>query len=61
MVGHTSESNDTRYPTTLMSRSTMVRAQMLSELEEVIAYKQFADQPDRQQTLRKTWSKRWRF
>ena len=37
----------------------MVRAQMLSELEEIIAYKQFADQPERQQTIRKTWIKRF--
>ena len=37
----------------------MVRAQMLSELEEIIAYKQFADQPERQQTIRKTWVKRF--
>ena len=39
--------------------SVMVRAQMLSELEEIIAYKQFADQPERQQTIRKTWVKRF--
>ena len=32
---------------------------MLSELEEIIAYKQFADQPERQQTIRKTWVKRF--
>ena len=38
--------------------STMVRAQMLSELEEIIAYKQFADQPERQGTMRKIWMKR---
>ncbi|KAI0272361.1 atypical/PIKK/FRAP protein kinase [Gloeopeniophorella convolvens] len=38
--------------------SVMVRAQMLSELEEIISYKQFADQPERQQTIRKTWVKR---
>jgi hypothetical protein len=37
----------------------MVRAQMLSELEEIIAYKQYADQPERQQTMRKTWMKRF--
>lgn len=36
----------------------MVRAQMLSELEEIISYKRFADQPERQQTMRKTWIKR---
>ena len=32
---------------------------MLSELEEIIAYKQYADQPERQQTIRKTWVKRF--
>ena len=36
----------------------MVRAQMLSELEEIIQSKQNADQPDRQITMRKTWMKR---
>ncbi|KAJ3508971.1 hypothetical protein NMY22_g16449 [Coprinellus aureogranulatus] len=40
------------------SYSVVVRAQMLSELEELIAYKQYADQPDRQATMRKTWTKR---
>ncbi|KIM34649.1 hypothetical protein M413DRAFT_33133 [Hebeloma cylindrosporum] len=40
------------------SYNVMVRAQMLSELEEIIAFKQYADQPERQQTLRKTWMKR---
>ncbi|EKM51709.1 uncharacterized protein PHACADRAFT_262011 [Phanerochaete carnosa HHB-10118-sp] len=38
--------------------NTMVRAQMLSELEEIILYKQNADQPDRQQSIRRTWMKR---
>ncbi|KAF9054520.1 atypical PIKK FRAP protein kinase [Panaeolus papilionaceus] len=38
--------------------NVMVRAQMLSELEEIIAYKQVADQPERQQAMRKTWVKR---
>jgi len=38
--------------------SVMVRAQMLSELEEIIAYKHYADQPERQATMRKTWMKR---
>ncbi|KXN92422.1 Phosphatidylinositol 3-kinase tor2 [Leucoagaricus sp. SymC.cos] len=38
--------------------SVMVRAQMLSELEEIIAFKQYADQPERQLTMRKTWLKR---
>jgi hypothetical protein len=32
---------------------------MLSELEEIITYKQHADQPDRQATQRKTWMKRY--
>ena len=32
---------------------------MLSELEEIVAYKQFADQPERQDVLRKTWRKRY--
>jgi serine/threonine-protein kinase mTOR len=32
---------------------------MLSELEEIITYKQFADQPERQKTIRKTWMKRY--
>ncbi|KAJ6525906.1 phosphatidylinositol 3-kinase [Mycena vulgaris] len=40
------------------SYNVMVRAQMLSELEEVITYKQYADQPERQQTMRTTWMKR---
>ncbi|KAJ6532453.1 kinase-like domain-containing protein [Mycena capillaripes] len=36
----------------------MVRAQLLSELEEVIMYKQYADQPERQQVMCNTWMKR---
>jgi FKBP12-rapamycin complex-associated protein len=40
--------------------NVMVRAQMLSELEEIISYKQYADQPERQATQRKTWMKRLR-
>ncbi|KXN68609.1 hypothetical protein CONCODRAFT_30892, partial [Conidiobolus coronatus NRRL 28638] len=36
----------------------IVQIQMLSELEEVIQYKLFGDQPDRQATMRKTWIKR---
>ena len=31
---------------------------MLSELEEIIIYKQSSDQPVRQNTIRKTWMKR---
>jgi FKBP12-rapamycin complex-associated protein len=42
----------------ILSFSVMVRAQMLSELEEVITYKQYADQPERQQMMRNTWMKR---
>ncbi|CAG8552522.1 7121_t:CDS:10 [Diversispora eburnea] len=38
--------------------SVVVRVQMLAELEEIITYKQFSDQPDRQATIRKTWMKR---
>ncbi|OJT05171.1 Phosphatidylinositol 3-kinase tor1 [Trametes pubescens] len=40
------------------SYNTMVRAQMLSELEEIIDYKQYSDQPERQESMRKTWTKR---
>ncbi|KAG2355693.1 atypical PIKK FRAP protein kinase [Suillus spraguei] len=40
------------------SYNTLVRAQMLSELEEIIVYKQYADQTDRQAAMRKTWMKR---
>ncbi|KAK2463572.1 hypothetical protein APHAL10511_004323 [Amanita phalloides] len=40
------------------SYNVMVRAQMLSELEEIISFKQHADQPDRQQAMRRTWMKR---
>ncbi|KZT69244.1 phosphatidylinositol 3-kinase [Daedalea quercina L-15889] len=40
------------------SYNTMVRAQMLSELEEIIQYKQYADQPERQASMRRTWMKR---
>ena len=32
---------------------------MLSELEEIMAYKQSADQPERQQTIKDTWIKRF--
>ncbi|KAF4581337.1 phosphatidylinositol kinase- protein kinase tor1 [Pleurotus pulmonarius] len=40
------------------SYNVMVRAQMLSELEEIVTYKQFADQPERQQTIHETWVQR---
>ena len=36
----------------------MVRAQMLSELEEIVQYKLYADQPERQMSMRRTWMKR---
>lgn len=36
----------------------IVRVQMLSELEEIISYKNHADQPERQRTQRDTWQKR---
>ena len=32
---------------------------MLSELEEIINYKQYADQPERQQIIKKTWMRRY--
>ena len=38
--------------------SVVVRVQMLSELEEIIAYKQWHDQPARQAIQRKVWMKR---
>jgi len=38
--------------------SVVVRIQMLAELEEIITYKQHFDQPERQETIRKTWMKR---
>ncbi|KAG8682008.1 phosphatidylinositol kinase- protein kinase tor1, partial [Ceratobasidium sp. 395] len=40
------------------SYSVIIRIQMLSELEEIIRYKQLSEQPDRQATMRKTWMKR---
>jgi hypothetical protein len=38
--------------------SVVIRVQMLSELEEIIAYKDHADQPERQATQRRTWQRR---
>ena len=59
MVARISEASFTSpYRLTLTRPSTLVRAQMLSELEEIIMYKQYADQPERQQAMRKTWMKR---
>ena len=37
----------------------MLRAQMLSELEEIIQFKQYADQPERQESMKRTWMKRF--
>ncbi|OXG23734.1 FKBP12-rapamycin complex-associated protein [Cryptococcus neoformans Ze90-1] len=37
---------------------TVVRIQMLAELEEIIAYKDHADEPARQEMQRQTWKKR---
>ena len=42
----------------LIASRTIVRTQLLSELEEVITYKKSADQPDRQQIIKKTWTRR---
>ncbi|KAG6864919.1 hypothetical protein C0991_006407, partial [Blastosporella zonata] len=42
------------------SYNILVRAQMLSELEEIILYKQHADQPERQKAMKNTWMKRLR-
>ena len=39
--------------------SVVVRVQMLSELEEIITYKQNVDQPDRQATIQNTWMRRY--
>ncbi|KAG8832494.1 phosphatidylinositol kinase- protein kinase tor1 [Serendipita sp. 400] len=38
---------------------SMIRVQLLSELEEIIHYKRNADQPERLEIMRKTWSKRY--
>ncbi|EIN09563.1 FAT-domain-containing protein [Punctularia strigosozonata HHB-11173 SS5] len=65
-ITHIAKARDLLDPelTTLVNESygrsynIMVRAQMLSELEEIIAYKQYADQPERQKTMKTTWMKR---
>lgn len=36
----------------------IVRVQMLAELEEIIAYKQHANDPEKQEHMRETWTKR---
>jgi FKBP12-rapamycin complex-associated protein len=38
--------------------SVIVRVQMLAELEEIITYKQCYDQPEKQEVMRRTWTKR---
>ncbi|KAK5128460.1 hypothetical protein LTR85_003128 [Meristemomyces frigidus] len=38
--------------------SVIVRVQMLAELEEIITYKQHANDADKQQRMRETWTKR---
>ncbi|OZJ02458.1 hypothetical protein BZG36_04099 [Bifiguratus adelaidae] len=40
------------------SYNTIVRVQMLSELEEMIDYKQWTDQPEKQAALKETWMRR---
>ena len=60
MVDHTSMSSIRANLLTLLTPldSIMVRAQMLAELEEIISFKQYADQPERQEMMKKTWMKR---
>ncbi|KAL1921057.1 uncharacterized protein VTP21DRAFT_11692 [Calcarisporiella thermophila] len=64
-VNRTRDSIDSNL-TTLLAESynraylVVVRTQLLSELEEIISYKQFVDQPDRQASIRRTWMKRLR-
>lgn len=41
-----------------MVTSVIVRVQMLAELEEIIQYKDLAEEPHRQATMRKTWNNR---
>ncbi|KAJ1971618.1 phosphatidylinositol kinase- protein kinase tor1, partial [Dimargaris xerosporica] len=38
--------------------SSIVRVQMLSEFEEILDYKSYAEQPKRQEIIRETWNKR---
>ncbi|KAF9952831.1 phosphatidylinositol kinase- protein kinase tor1 [Mortierella alpina] len=62
-IEHTRTLLDTEL-TALVSESysraynTVVRVQMMAELEEIITYKRYENQPDRQATIRKTWMKR---
>ncbi|KAF9172143.1 phosphatidylinositol kinase- protein kinase tor1 [Mortierella sp. AD011] len=63
LIEHTRTLLDTEL-TALVSESysraynTVVRVQMMAELEEIISYKRYEGQPDRQATIRKTWMKR---
>ncbi|KAG0243175.1 armadillo-type protein [Mortierella sp. GBAus27b] len=62
-IEHTRSLLDTEL-TALVSESysraynVVVRVQMMAELEEIISYKRYENQPDRQATIRKTWLKR---
>ncbi|KAG0305001.1 phosphatidylinositol kinase- protein kinase tor1 [Dissophora globulifera] len=62
-IEHTRSLLDTEL-TALVSESysraynTVVRVQMMAELEEIISYKGYGHQPERQATIRKTWMKR---
>ncbi|KAF8978704.1 phosphatidylinositol kinase- protein kinase tor1 [Entomortierella lignicola] len=62
-IEHTRSLLDTEL-TALVSESysraynTVVRVQMMAELEEIILYKRYEGQPARQGTIRKTWMKR---
>jgi len=62
-IEHTRSLLDTEL-TALVSESysraynIVVRVQMMAELEEIISYKRYENQPDRQATIRKTWMKR---
>ena len=41
------------------SRSVIVRVQMLAELEEIIVYKLHNHDLEKQETMRRTWTKRY--
>ena len=50
--------SDSMQNLTVLSLSVTVRAQMLSELEEIMQYKMSNDQPERQESMKRTWMKR---
>ncbi|KAG0343766.1 phosphatidylinositol kinase- protein kinase tor1 [Podila humilis] len=62
-IEHTRSLLDTEL-TALVSESynrayeIVVRIQMMAELEEIISYKKYKEQPERQATIRRTWMKR---